>query len=371
MYPTSDTFRQVIRGSHVVVSTAEVWRGSQKILDLDIADGSVQISVSQATRRTCQVTLHVSRLENDLVPDNAFDALTPFGNELRLYRGVQYADGSRETVPLGVFLITRVGIEESSEAITISVDGVDRSVRVSRNLWLEPYQVAAGALTTALTDILRNRWPAIELSFPTIAVNVEQQILGQDTGSSDPWKDAVYLAEMAGYDLFFDQTGVCVLQPFPSADSASVVATFTDEDVIVRLSREDTNQDTYNGVIYLVESSWLLVPFRVEVWDLDPASPTYRYGSFGEVPHIVSQSAITDSAAATTAANALLRKGLGMAQAVSWDSIVDPALDVNDVVQVTNPGTKTDRIMIIDQLTVPLSSAAAMSATARTVRVVE
>jgi hypothetical protein len=62
---------------------------------------------------------------------------------------------------------------------------------------------------------------------------------------------------------------------------------------------------------------------------------------------------------------------LGLAQNVSWELIVDPALDVNDVVLVNNVGTKTDRVMIVDQLTIPLSPSAAMQATARTVRVVE
>lgn len=370
MYPTTDTFRAEVRKSHTAVATAEVWRGSQKVLDLPIADGSVTVSVSQAARRSCSVSLFVGVADNDLVPDTAFDAITPFGNELRLYRGVRYADGSDELVPLGVFVITAVQFDQTAQGIAISISGVDRSVRISRNLWLEPYRVAAGSLSDALTGLLQNRWPAVELSFPSVSVNVVQQVLGQESGS-DPWKDAVYLAEMAGYDLFFDQNGICVLQPFPSPDAASVVASFSDEDVLIKVARQDTTTDTYNGVVYVVESSWLVTPFRVQVWDEDPASPTYRYGNFGEVPKVFSQSAITDTNATTAAAALLLSRGLGLAQNVSWELIVDPALDVNDVVLVSNAGTKTDRIMIIDQLTIPLSPTTAMQATARTVRVVE
>lgn len=369
MYPTSASYRAAVRTSHVAVAAAEVWRGSQKLLDLDVADGSVTVSVTQASRRTCQVSLFVER-GNALVPSTAFDAITPFGNELHLYRGVQFADGTREMVPLGVFVMTQVSFTENASGITIAISGTDRSIRVARNLWLEPYQVEAGSLSDALTGLLQNRWPGIDLALPDANISVEQQVLGQESGS-DPWKDAVYLAEIAGYDLFFDQAGVCVMQPFPSADSASVVATFSDSDVLLNLARQDTTQDTYNGVVYMVESSWLLTPFRVEVWDEDPASPTYRYGSFGQVPRVVSQSAITDTNEATSAAAALLAKGLGLAQNVSWEAIVDPSLDVNDVVMVSNAGTKTERVMIIDQLTVPLSATSAMSATARTVRVVE
>ena len=370
MYPTTDAFRAEVRKSHVSVARAEVWRGSQKVIELPVQDGSVTVSVSQATRRTCSVILLAGIGDNSLVPSTAVDAITPFGNELRLYRGVKYADGTAETVPLGVFVMTSITFDQTPDGISISITGVDRSVRISRNLWLGPYQVEAGPLTDALTGILQNRWPAVDLSFPTVDVDVEQQVLGQESGS-DPWKDAVYLAEIAGYDLFFDQNGVCTLQPFPSADSASVVATFSDTDVLIKLARTDTTTDTYNGVVYVVESSWLLTPFRVEVWDEDPSSPTYRYGPFGEVPKVFSQSAVVDTNAATAAAALLLSRGLGLAQNVSWEFIVDPAIDVNDVVLVNNPGTKTDRVMIIDQITVPLSPSVPMQATARTVRVVE
>jgi hypothetical protein len=370
MYPASNEFRAAVRGPHVAVSRAEIWRGPVKVLDLDVADGSVNVSVSQATRRTCSVSFQVSRLDNGLVPDNPFDVLTPFGNELHLYRGVRFADGLEELIPLGVFVIQSIDFSESSESISVSLSGVDRSIRVSRNLWTEPYQVEAGLLVDALSSILQDRWPAIDLAFPPLSVAVEQQILGQQSGT-DPWKDAVYLAEISGYDLFFDANGVCVLEPFPVPDAVSVVTSFSDEDVIVGLNRQDTTDGAYNGVIYIVESSWLLIPFKIEVWDEDPGSPTYRFGQFGEVPYVVSQSAITDEAEARAAATALLSKGLGMAQNISWDFIVDPSLDVNDVVGVRNAGTKTDRIMVIDNLTIPLSPQSTMRAQARTVRVVE
>lgn len=369
MYPTTDAYRAAIRQSHIAVATVEVWRDTQKILDLDVSSGQVQVSVQQATRRTCQVEFRVSRADNALIPDTAFDPVTPFGNELRLYRGVQFADGSRELIPLGVFVMTQIDYAESAEGISVQIQGIDRSIRVSRNLWLEPYQLEAGLLTDALTALLQNRWPGVTLSFPSIGVQVEQQVLGQ--AGSDPWKDAVHLAEIAGYDLFFDPEGVCALQAFPSPDAASVVATFQDTDLLLSVQRSDSTNDTFNGVIYIVESSWLLVPYRVEVWDEDPASPTYRFGAFGEVPRVVSQSAITDTEAAQAAAAALLSQGLGATQAVTWESIVDPALDVNDVVQVSSAGAKVDRVMIIDQLTVPLDPTQAMTAAARTVRVVE
>jgi hypothetical protein len=370
MYPVSDAFRLAVRESHTSVARAEVWRGSQHILDLDIDSGSVSVSVDRATRRTCTVNFSVARDNNNLIPATAFASITPFGNEIRLYRGIQFADGTQEMVPLGVFVIVSVDISESRDQIGVTFSGVDRSVKVSRNVWLEPYQVSAGNLADSIGALLQDRWASVELSFPSVPITMQQLVFGQQSGS-DPWKDAVYLAEMAGYDLFFDANGFCTMQPFPSPDAASVLATYTDNDVLLQVQRQDTVDDTYNGVVYIVESSWLLTPYRVEVWDDDPASPTYRYGAFGEVPRVVSQSAITDVNAASSAAAALLSKGLGLTQNVSWNAVVDPSLDVNDVVLVTNAGTKTDRVMIVDQVTVPLSPAGSMQAKARTVRVVQ
>ncbi len=101
MYPSSAAFKAAVLTDHVVVSKAEVWASDQKLREIDIADGTVTVDSSSAVRRTCEVVLVTNRESTNLVPDNDFDLLTPFGNELRLFRGVQYSDGTKEYVPLG------------------------------------------------------------------------------------------------------------------------------------------------------------------------------------------------------------------------------------------------------------------------------
>lgn len=371
MYPTTDAFRLAVKQSHTVSTRVEVWSGSQKLFNLDVSTGSVDVSTDSAVRRSCTVEFHQSRSDNTLVPDTAFDAITPYGNELRLYRGILFTDGSEELIPLGVFVITKVAIADKDDGVTVTLSGSDRSVRVTRNKWLSPYSVSAGSLTTALTGLLQDRWAGIDISFPTIADQVSPQVLGQDN-SSDPWKDAVLLAEVCGYDLFFNQNGQCTLRQFPDLDAATVSDSYTEgeDGVIVSLEREDSTEDTVNGIVYITESSWALTPFRIEVWDEDPNSPTYRYGNFGQVPKIVSQSAVTDQSQAVTAATALLARELGRSQAVSWEQIPDPALDAFDVLSVTNTGAKVSRTLIVDKISLPLESSAMMRVTARTVKVV-
>ena len=371
MYPSSAAFKSAVRTAHTVIAKAEVWASDQKLQEINISEGSVSVNAGSAVRRTCEVTVVTDRETANLVPDNDFDLLTPFGNELRLYRGVQYADGTEEYVPLGVFVITEVAIQDTNEGVVIKLAGEDRSIRVARAKWTEPYQLTSGTLENALTDLLKNRYPDAQLSFPTTNVSVNHIILGSEN-SNDPWKDAVEIAELVGFDLFFDQNGVVQMRQFPTLDGSVVVALFVEGSgtTITSLDRTMSTKDTYNGVIYTIEGSDVVLPIRVEAWDEDTSSPTYRYGVFGEVPTFVETSLLATEAEAIRAAYSLLNIYIGKQEQMSFNSLVDPSLDVQDVVYIKSNGAKVDRLVIVDSLDIPLNPEGEMSATARTVRIV-
>lgn len=371
MYSSSSAFKTAVLGDHIVIAKAEVWASDQKLQEINIAEGSVQVDAKSAVRRTCEATLFTSRETNNLVPDNDFDLLTPFGNELRLFRGVEYTDGTQEYIPLGVFVITEVSINDSNEGVQIKLSGEDRSIRVSRAKWTEPYQMTAGSLEDSLTDLLQDRYPDVEVSFPTTNVSVNQVVLGTEK-DNDPWKDAVEIAELVGFDLYFDQNGIVQLKQFPTLDGSIVVATFNEGEgtTITQLNRTISTKSTYNGVIYTIEGTEVATPIRVEVWDEDPASPTYRYGIFGEVPVFIETSLVATEAEAVKAALNLLNIYIGSQEVINWESMVDPTLDAQDVVYVKSNGSKVDRLVIIDTIDIPLTPESGMSANARTVRVI-
>jgi len=106
MYPASATFKNSVLSDHIVIAKAEVWNQDQKLATIEVDKGNVKIDVKSAVRRSCQVNLMTARDSNNLVPDNDFDTLSPFGNELRLYRGIRFQNEEEEYVPLGVFVIT-------------------------------------------------------------------------------------------------------------------------------------------------------------------------------------------------------------------------------------------------------------------------
>lgn len=371
MYPTSAAFKAAVIANHKVVSKAEIWAEDRKLVDLNFDTGKVTVSGNNTIRRTCEIHLTTDRTTSNLVPDNGFDYLAPFGNQLRLYRGIEFTNGTTEYVPLGVFVITEVNVTDTNEGVSITVRGEDKSIIVSRNKWTTPYQMVSGTLESSLTALLQNRYPDIEIDFPTTNVTVNQVLLGADS-NIDPWKDIVGLAELVGYDIFFNVRGVCTMRQFPTLDAASVVATYKEgsSTSITSIDRNISTKETYNGVIYSLEGSQVTTPVRVEVWDEDTTSPTYRYGVFGSVPKLVTANLIGTSVEAIKAATLLLNNYIGAQEQISFESMVDPSLDVNDVVYVKSSGSKVDRTVIIDEMEIPLEYTGALSVKTRVVRVV-
>lgn len=371
MYPTSAAFKAAVITNHKVVAKAEVWSADRKLLDLSIDSGRVTVNTNNSVRRTCEIHLTTDRTTANLVPDNGFDYLAPFGNQLRLYRGIQFNDGSTEYIPLGVFVITEVNVADTNSGVSMTIMGEDKSIIVSRNKWTSPYQMVNGTLESSLTTMLQNRYPDIEIDFPTTNVTVNQVVLGADS-QLDPWKDAVLIAQLVGYDLYFDVKGVCTMKQFPTLDAASVVATYKEgsNTTVTEIKRNISTKETYNGVIYTIEGSQVTTPIRVEVWDEDTTSPTYRYGVFGSVPTFISTNLIGTSAEAIKAASLLLNTYIGAQEAIDVTAIVDPSLDVNDVIYIKSSGSKVDRTVIIDSLDIPLEYTGTLNIKTRVVRVV-
>jgi len=372
MYSASATFSSTVVGDHIVIAKAEVWNQDQKLATLNVDKGSVKVDAKSAIRRTCSVHLVTDRTTANLVPNTGFDTLSPFGNELRLYRGIRYPDGTDEYVPLGVFIMTDIGISDSNEGVEITVEGEDRSLKVSRNKWLEPYQVTNGSLEDAIQDLLEDRFDDVETNFPVTNVTINQVVLGAEN-ENDPWKDAVELCELVGFDLFFDANGIVTMRQFPSLDGAVVVASYVEGDnsTITSIKRNISSKETYNGVIYTIEGSEVETPIRVEAWDEDTTSPTYRFGVFGEAPTFITSSLLTTEAQALRAAYSLLNRFIGAQETIAWNGLVDPTLDANDVVYIRNTGAKIDRVVIIDSLEIPLAPDEQLTADARAVRVVD
>ena len=370
MFPVSATFKsEIVSGVQTSVIRAIVTLGADTLGELEILSGSVSID---GRRDGALRTLSLSIAPNT----SAWQWLTAYGAEIKCWRGIAYADGTQELVPLGVFVID-ADLERAADG-SITVNGADRSQRISRARWTQPYNVAAGAeITTTIRDLLRDRWPAVPWFLDAVVSppsygTVAAALAYLPEASSDPWKDARELAASLSYDLYFDGNGVASLRVIPDPLTSPIDATYYTGELSIVLGEtlKASLATVYNGVIATGEGAEIDPPTRGEAWDDLPSSPTYRYGPLGQVPTFYSSPLLTTSAAATAAAASILARVRGRVEQVAWSMIVNPAHDALDVIELEDTSTTPSSVrrFMLDQITIPLAVTEAMSATAREIR---
>ena len=367
----SDRFLNEIRGSHTVISYVDVIAPNQEVKRLRVVEGEVSVDRSASVRRGCRLEC-IDPLR-ELVPDGDQGILTPFGTEVRPYRGVRYTDGTEELVPLGVFRIARSQFAESTgnAGVRISLDLYDRSRVVARDRFINPYSIPEGTnLLTAIKLIMARTFPEVSYDAITTPLVTTAPIV-YDT-QDDPWTAMTDLATSMGCEIYFDVYGNVVVAP-PTDIDAMPAPDFTYIEgagcTMTDLSLEYSDEPGFNGFIVTGEShSDEEPPVRAQAWDMDPASPTYRYGPYGEVPEFHTDSNVKTVDDAQKVADALLKARLGFASQLDVSAWCNPALEAGDVVVVRRGALHVDALYTVDSFSVPLRKDGIQSLKLRTRR---
>lgn len=364
MRSISQQFREGVRDSYQeIVIHAEVLSRGVVISSLDevLVSGSIEMNYRSRIQRTCDIRLVDET--GDLIPDDWNDLLYPVGNELKLYRGLEFPDGTQELIPLGVFRVSRPRFADEGSRLQISVVGYDRGKPLERARFTDPYIIVAGTnYTTAIQNLIINRLPGYSLDFSQFqsTTRTTPRLVFEEQG--DPLQAVSKMAESIGMDFFFDGDGRPILRPVPDVSTTLPSETYAEDedDVVIQAERELNEEQTYNHVIATGESTSNASPVRAEAFDNDSESPTY-WERYGDVPTWLVSSYITTEAQAADAAVAHLRRVTGIIENVSFGMIVNPAHEPGDVVLLRRPRLKIDEIHVLDSLTVPLGYDAAMS----------
>ena len=371
MYPVTDTFLSSVRKSHISKVKVEIYDAATGAIlsTTSPISGEVTIDSRRSVRRQC--SLEFVDTDGTLVPTNKISSvLLPFNREIKIYRGVQYQDGTEELVPLGVFQITTVEVTDTAQGVKIAVQGSDRSLKVakakftSHNFYIED----ATPKETAIAQILKDRYPNVKIDFPATG-QVTTLIYPTLDQSSDPWREALKIAESAAMDLYFDENGTARMRPIPDPDLGKALVEYTDgeDSVVTQLGRNLSSDESYNHVIYTGEGTNLTIGVIGEAFDNNPSSPTY-VTTYGSVPIFKSSPNILTVAEAEEAARAELKKVIGASEKITWDQIVNPAHDVYDLVKIVRGPSGVNSTLMLDAITIPLASTATMNAVGRSRR---
>lgn len=392
MQVATPQFFEEITGSHRVFSYVDVVGPNGDVLRLSATDGSVTVDRTATVRREC--TVSCIDATGTITPKNATDVLTPTGTEIKPYRGVIYPGGVTEVVPLGVFHVSKVTVTDaqsttpagggSAIGVTggggggggtpgIVIEGYDRSRTMARAKFITPYTVAVGTnIIQAIKDIVARTFP--DVTYDSISTTLTNTAPLVYDVANDPWTTVTDLANQVGCEIYFDATGNIVIAPpvdvdhLPSSDWDFIEGNGC---MLLGLSVVYTDEPGYNGVVLTGESSGdEVAPIRSVVWDAEPSSPTYHLGPYGEVPMFVTNSIVKTQSDADSVAQATLNSVVGITAQLSLTTMVNPALDASDTVQVTRAKSGIMGKYAIDSLQIPMNATSTSSITLRAKRVV-
>ncbi|MFF0183562.1 DUF5047 domain-containing protein [Streptomyces sp. NPDC005244] len=351
---------------------------TQERVRLPATGGEVSVDRTAAIRRTCKAVC-VDPL-GTLVPSDTSSLLTPYGTELRPYRGVRYAatpehpEGEIDVLPLGVFRLAKVSIQDTTGGSPdIQLEAFDLSRTVARDKFTSPYVIPVGAnIIDAIKDILARTFP--DLAYDSISTTRTTTAPRLYDVGDDPWDAVTDLAMSLGCDIYFDVEGGVVIAPpadidaLPSPDFTYIEG---QRCTMIDLSRVFTDEPGFNGIVLTGESPGdELPPVRAVAWDEEPTSATYHLGPYGEVPQFITDQLIKTAEEAQATADQLLRNLLGFSAQLSISGVVNPAFEAGQVVEVRRARSHVAGLYAVDAFNVPLDAKGTQGLTLRQKRTV-
>jgi hypothetical protein len=327
LYPVSDRFLARLAESHSPVTLVQLFLNDGRVIDIPHTGGSVTVDRSQAIRRTCTVTV----ADTTLIPRTPVDELAAYGARLRISRGVDYADGTSELVPLGVFRLDSVDGDVS--AGPVSLQGKDLSAIVSDDKFTAPYRVT-GTVVSAITELIQRSVAGADVISTVPGTAIGSRVFDVE---ADPWTGVQEIAAAAGAECYATADGEFTITTLPDLLAAEPVWAIeaTEGGVYIKANRGMSSDGVKNGWLARGENtSDNVAPVSYLATDNDTSSPTYWGGPFGRRPGFHSSSTLITLAQCQQAATLKLAQGRAPNATGDISSLPNPALEPGDVLRI-------------------------------------
>lgn len=344
-------YRQALAAPHEPYLRLEVWRSGVKLTDdLTWEAGAVNATLASRVARTMTVTF-----DESMYPVNDDDLLAPFGNELRAFRGIKFADGHSYAWPIFRGRITTATLTEDS---TVRIDARDRADDVAANRFRTPRNSNAGALVfdewrrlvdEALPDATFGESDTFAQVIPILTAESER------AGALDE------MATALGAFWYPLANGDFVLRSYPWTVRRAPVITLADGPggVITRSAATRARDGVFNSVTVTGERTDGTPPSAATAEDEDPSSPTWIDGPFG-VRRILRQlNTPTSNERALQAARDLLRRTKARTESWAFSMAPDASLELGDPVALNVRG-RTGIVQVLEAFTMPFDVKSSM-----------
>lgn len=363
MRPVTDQFLATVRGSHQMASRATLVAPGQTGvtpvgIEIPIVSGDVKMDATADIRASLDLVTYDADWTATLD-----DALTPYGNEIFIERGIVYGDGSTEWVSQGYFRIYNVEQNEAPDG-TITISAMDRMSGIVDARPLAPVQFGEGASVGSVFDLL------VKDVYPNAVIVYDFDEGTTTFGGSHVMDDDRYkflrgIADSLGKVMYWDYAGRLRVETAPNPNYPVFEVNHGEGGVITQASRRLTRDGVYNAVVATGEQVGENPPVRGVAVDMNPASPTFWEGPFGKVPKFYSSTFLSTDEQCQRAAEAMLLRQLGVPYSVDFSMVPNVALEPLDPVVVTYDDRLHPETHIIETLTIPLDPGGEMQATTK------
>jgi len=329
MFPVSDRFLEALRVSHEVVTRIDVFYGGILVYqDLPVEEGTVTVDEGSQVRRSANLTV----ADPSLDPSSIIDLLAPFGTEFMVRRGIKFAEGDEESIPLGVFRIDEAS--RSSWFDGVNITGSDRSGGLADARFMAGWNTLGGVeIRTEIENLVRDVYPNIEFYDETDDDSLTQPAVWE----RDRMEAIETLAKALGAEFIFDPLGRAVLRPVTTdlGSEADWVIDCGDRGVMLDVATGVSRTDVFNAVAAFGEQQDGTPPVQGYAFVL--SGPLTWGGPFGKKPRFFTSPFLATSEQAQKAAKSVLVRSTGFNRSVQPTTIVNPALDAGDTLQIQLP----------------------------------
>lgn len=372
--PRNRWYRDALASGGEAYSRVEVWRGGLPVEELAPRDrgssvyalkqpafgtGSVRATLGSRVTRTLSV-----EVPRYLFPRKPSDLLAPFGNELRVFKGLRYGNGSADEFPVFVGPITHPRPPQNGRVV---IEAADVSWRVAGAGFFGPTASQAGfPVADEFQRLVLDAYPQATFG-PSDTFTELVPALAYD---SDPGQALDNLAKSANAFWYALADGRFVMRrvPWTVAPSSGPLVMHDGPGGTVQLGFPDFDvSGLVNQVTIISDRADGGQPLWATAQDTDPASPTYVLGPFGRRATSLRVTGATNQGQLFQLAETIIQRTRSLAN--SWQIVCTPdaAMELGDPLDVTADGERT--LQVVAGFTMPLEPTANMTIDGRGVAV--
>ncbi len=323
--------------------------------DLPFVDGSIEATLQSRVARTLRFTVDRSWfpvLANG-TPDTTA-TLSPFGNQVKVYRGIAWGDGSVSSFLVFTGHLDTVSLSRKGD---VAVGAYDLAADVIAAGFEMPTNSSAGVkLLTQYQTLIKGA-----LTNPTFgtsdATSSTMPALIWESDRGKALDDVASAAGMIWYPLP-DGSFVMRLLPWTKPGQSSALS-MSDQDIVTDYKMTVTRQGVANAIVYSAERQGAAGAYAI-ARDTVLNSPTRYGGPLGRrVRQIQNQVPLTQAQCAAAAKTVLQSS---KALTVNFDDLritPDPSLELGDILTITGDGITSTQC--ITGFTLPLREGSDMS----------